>query len=330
MDESILVTGGSGFIGLNIVENLLGRGLRVVLHAQDEPPASALADFAGLPGTLVCAKGDVCDTKALAALARAHNARRVIYGAAITAGPQRERQIAARILSVNAVAAIALYQELAGRGLARFVYLSSVAVYGAAGYGDVPTAETVEPIPDSLYAISKYTTERSLARLRDAARGDAVCLRLGPAFGPWEYSTGLRDTLSPPFELLRHARQGRTCVLPRAGIRDWIYAPDIGAAVVQVLAATQPLAPIYNVGAGRTASLLDFAQALQQRYPQFAARLAQVPQDATLDLYAPHDRAMLDATRLAADIGFQATHDVSATVAAWLAWLDRHPDFAPA
>lgn len=329
MDSPILVVGGSGFIGLNIVEALLAKGETVVLHALDAPPASALGDFAKLPGRLVCATGDAADTQSLVALAHEHNVRRVVYGAAITAGPARERQSAARILSVNAVAAIALYQALAGPGLARFVYLSSVAVYGAAGYGDVPTAETVEPLPDSLYAISKSTTERSLLRLRDAARGDTVCLRLGPAFGPWEYSTGLRDTLSPPFELLRHARQGRTCKLPRAGIRDWIYAPDIGAAVASVLAAVQPLAPVYNVGAGRTASLLEFAQALQQRYPNFAARIAEAPENATLDLYAPHDRAMLDATKLAADVGFAATRDVAATIAAWLAWLDRHPDFAP-
>jgi nucleoside-diphosphate-sugar epimerase len=329
MDSAILVVGGSGFIGLNIVETLLAKGETVVLHALEAPPAAARADFAGLPGRLVCAVGDVADTRSLAALAREYNVRRAVYGAAITAGPLRERKDAARILGVNAVAAVALYQALAGPELVRFVYLSSVAVYGATGYGDAPTAETVEPVPDSLYAISKYATERSLARLRDAARGDAVCLRLGPAFGPWEYGTGLRDTLSPPFELLRHARQGRSCVLPRAGIRDWIYAPDIGAAAAAVLAAPQPLAPVYNVGAGRTASLLEFARALQQRYPRFVARLAASPADATLDLYAQQDRAMLDPTRLAADVGFQTSRDIASTVAAWLAWIDRHPDFAP-
>ena len=329
MDSPILVVGGSGFVGLNIVEALLTKGEAVVLQGLAAPPAAALADFEKLPGRLACATGDAADTQSLVALVLEHKVRRVVYGAAITAGPQRERQSAARILSVNAVAAVALYQALAGPDLARFVYLSSVAVYGAAGYGDVPTAESVEPLPDSLYAISKSTAERSLARLRDAARGDAVCLRLGPAFGPWEYSTGLRDTLSPPFELLRHACQGRTCLLPRAGIRDWIYAPDIGAAVARVTAAPQPLAPVYNVGAGHTASLLEFAVALQQRYPHFAANVAQAPHEATLDLYAPRDRAMLDATRLAADVGFHASRNVPATVAAWLAWLDRHPDFAP-
>lgn len=118
-------------------------------------------------------------------------------------------------------------------------------------------------------------------------------------------------------------------MLPRAGIRDWIYAPDIGAAAAAVLAAPQPLAPVYNVGAGRTASLLEFARALQQRYPRFVARLAASPADATLDLYAQQDRAMLDPTRLAADVGFQTSRDIASTVAAWLAWIDRHPDFAP-
>jgi nucleoside-diphosphate-sugar epimerase len=307
----------------------LGQGRHVLLHALDAPPSAALADFARLPGRLACHIGDATDTPSLVALAQAHKVRHVVYGAAITAGPQREKQIAARILGVNAVAAVALYQALAGMDLARFVYLSSVAVYGSAGYGDVPTAETIEPVPDSLYAIGKYTVERSLLRLRSDARGDAVCLRLGPAFGPWEYDTGLRDTLSPPFELLRHACQGRVCMLPRPGVRDWIYAPDIAQAVAATLLAEAALAPVYNVGAGRTASLLDFAQALQVRFPQFQARIANPSDIPTLDLYAPHDRAMLDPARLAADIGFAAARSVPAAVADWLIWLDRHPDFAP-
>jgi len=326
MDESILVTGGSGFIGLNLVENLLGQGLRVVLHAQDAPPAAALADFADLPGELVCATGDVCDTAALAALARAHNARRVVYGAAITAGPQRERQIAARILAVNAVAAIALYQELAGRDLARFVYLSSVAVYGAAGYGDRPTDEATEPLPDSLYAISKATVERSLARLSD---GDAVCLRLGPAFGPWERDTGLRDTLSPPYALLAHAMRGQICLLPRPGLRDWSYAPDLAAAIAACALADRRLELLYNVAAGHQQTLFEFAAALAPHFPGFGARVAAADETPTLDLYAPRDRAMLDTARLARDVGFRSRHVGVGAIDAWRHWLARHPDFAP-
>jgi UDP-glucose 4-epimerase len=329
MGASILVTGGSGFIGLNIVQNLLAQGQRVVLHAQDAPPAAAMADFAALPGTLVCVEGDVCDTPTLAACARAHKVDRVVYGAAITAGPLRERQIAARILSVNAVAAIALYQELAGPDLQRFVYLSSVAVYGAAGYGPQPTHEDSHPLPDSLYAISKATVEASLLRLRDAQRCDTTCLRLGPAFGPWERETGLRDTLSPPYALLAHAVRGQECLLPRAGLRDWIYAPDIGACVAATVRAPQKLASVYNVGAGHPTTLLDFAAALAAHYPGFTARIAGPHETPTLDLYAPKDRTMLDTTRLAADLGVRLRRSGLTDIDAWCAWLARHPDFVP-
>ncbi|MCM0022216.1 MAG: NAD(P)-dependent oxidoreductase, partial [Tagaea sp.] len=131
---AVLLIGGTGFVGLNAAEALLARGLTVVLHALDAPPDAALAEFAKLPGRLIAAQGDARDTDALAALTRTHGVDRAIYAAAITAGPARERQAAARILETNAVAAVALYQALAGR-LARFVYLSSVAVYGEAGYG---------------------------------------------------------------------------------------------------------------------------------------------------------------------------------------------------
>ncbi|MCA3245423.1 MAG: NAD(P)-dependent oxidoreductase, partial [Azospirillum sp.] len=46
---AILLTGGSGFVGLNVAEALLTRGATVVLHALDAPPPAALAEFAKLP-----------------------------------------------------------------------------------------------------------------------------------------------------------------------------------------------------------------------------------------------------------------------------------------
>jgi UDP-glucose 4-epimerase len=322
---AVLLIGGTGFVGLNAAEALLARGLTVVLHALDAPPAPALAEFAKLPGRLIAVQGDARDTEALVALARTHGIERAIYGAAITAGPLRERQAAARILETNAVAAVALYQALAGR-VARFVYLSSVAVYGEAGYGRPETDESVEPVPDSLYAISKHAAERALRRLRDPARGLATCLRLGPVYGPWERDTGLRDTLSPPYAVLGHARARRPCVLPRPGLRDWVYARDVGEGIAAVALHEGKLAPVYNLSAGAPFTLETLGAEIAKRHPGFVAR---VGSPATIDLYAPADRAPLSIAAIARDIGWRPRFSPAAATADWLDWLDRFPEFAP-
>lgn len=322
---AVLLVGGTGFVGLNVAEALLARGQTVVLHALDAVPEPARTEFAKLPGRLIAVQGDARETASLVALAQAHAIDRVVYAAAITAGLLRERQAAARILETNAVAAVALYQALAGR-VARFVFLSSVAVYGEAGYGRPETDESVEPLPDSLYAISKHAVERSLRRLREPTRGDATCLRLGPVYGPWERDTGLRDTLSPPYAVLGHARAGRPCVLPRPGLRDWVYARDVGEGIAAAALHEGPLAPVYNLSSGAAFTLEALGGEIAKRYPGFVAR---VGAPATIDLYAPADRAPLSIAAIARDVGWRPRFSPATAVADWLAWLDRFPEFGP-
>ena len=57
---SIMITGGSGFVGLNITSVLLARGETVVLFGPTPPPPAAAAHLARLPGRLVTVSGDVC------------------------------------------------------------------------------------------------------------------------------------------------------------------------------------------------------------------------------------------------------------------------------
>ena len=294
---AVLLTGGTGFVGLNVAEALLARGLTVVLHALDAAPDAARAEFAKLPGRLIEIRGDARDTDTLAALARTHGVERVVYATAITAGPARERHAAARILETNAVAAVALFQALAGR-LARFVFLSSVAGYGEAGYGRPETDESVEPVPDSLYAISKHAVERSLRRLRDPALGEATCLRLGPVYGPWE-----RDT----------------------GLRDWVYARDVGEGIAAALIHEGPLAPVYNLSAGAPFTLEALGAEIAKRHPGFEVR---VGAPANVVLYAPADRAPLSIAAIARDTGWRPRFSPATAVADWLDWVERFPEFA--
>ena len=72
---AVMITGGTGLVGLNLAEALLARGEHVVVVALDDVPAPARRVFAGLPGRLTAVVADVSDTDALTTLMRRHHVR---------------------------------------------------------------------------------------------------------------------------------------------------------------------------------------------------------------------------------------------------------------
>ena len=135
------------------------------------------------------------------------------------------------------------------------------------------------------------------ARLGDLWGLDIVSLRLSGVFGPWERATGVRDTLSPHCQILAAAVAGEDAILPRAGLRDWIYAPDVADAVLAVGQASALGHGVYNVSTGRRFTLLDWGGRLALSFPGFVCRLAQEGEAATIDFHGPSDRAPLAVER---------------------------------
>jgi FlaA1/EpsC-like NDP-sugar epimerase len=107
----ILVTGASGFVGVNLVAALLSRGHEVLAFSADAIPVAAVAGWRSVPGNLTEATGDVCDSASLERLMREHAIEAVWHGAAITAGPEREKREPRRILEVNLLAPSARWRQ---------------------------------------------------------------------------------------------------------------------------------------------------------------------------------------------------------------------------
>ena len=98
---NVLVTGGSGFVGLNVVEALLARGDSVVAASNDELPVYAKQVLGRLPGTLHTVRVDVADAAAVHDLFAQHRPEAVIHAAVITAGEGRELTGLDRVVDVN-------------------------------------------------------------------------------------------------------------------------------------------------------------------------------------------------------------------------------------
>jgi len=222
----ILIFGGTGFVGLNIAAALLARGHAVTLFDRAGLPPAAEKEFAQYADRLTAIQGDVTDRQAVeAAIAAGYQA--LVLGAAITAGPDRDAADPETILRVNLLAQLPILTAARASGVARIINLSSGAAYGMSAFRNEPLDEEMACNPASLYAITKFASEKVAARLGALWQCEIISVRLSAVFGPWERATGVRDTLSPQTQIVAAMQAGRDAVLERPGIRDWIYAPDV-------------------------------------------------------------------------------------------------------
>ncbi|MEM7024537.1 MAG: NAD(P)-dependent oxidoreductase [Pseudomonadota bacterium] len=324
-----VIFGGGGFVGLNVAEALLAHGGAVELVDVKPPPKVALDSLSRLPGTLRSSEGDVRDPERLAALL-SEDVDSVVFGAAITAGADRDAREPERILDVNLLGFVRVLRAARDQGIRRVINISSAAAYGDAAWRATdPLDEEISPDPVGLYALTKFGTERVARRLSELWRLDVRSVRLSAVFGPWERQTGDRDTPSALFQIMRAACSGEPAILSRPGDRDWVFGTDVGAAIVALLDAEQPRYDLYNISPGEAFSALAWGQSLAQHRPGFVCRLAEPGETATIDLFGGRDRVPLAIDRLVNDLGCQPQFDLMRSVQHYDAWVRGNAGYDP-
>ncbi len=318
---NILVTGASGFVGLNLLERLLSRGHHVTAVSMDQLPDAARREFGQLPGRLEPVQSDVRDEAALSKILDSRTVEAIFAGAAITAGASRERESPAAIFEVNLSAVVKLIALAAKHRVRRLVALSSSAAMGERLFGVQPLTEADAPQPVTLYGITKAAIE-SFARRWAALSPDAPQVavgRLSAVVGPWERATGMRDSLSPMHAIAVAAVRGTPIApLPHGGKRDWVYAGFVAEALEWMLIAPRLEHSLYNIGAGVTWHPREFADALIASGLAVAEkpRATEIPFND--DLLRP--RTYLDIRRLSQEFAAPpAPREAAASYARWVA-----------
>jgi UDP-glucose 4-epimerase len=308
-----VVFGGAGFVGLNLTEALLARGGEVVIFDRTLPPEAALEAFSKLPGRLSHTRGDVTDLAAIEATISGE-VDAIVFGTAITADARRDATEPDRILEVNLLSLVPILSRARDIGVRRLINLSSAAAYGTSAFRDDPIAEETCADPVSLYAITKFASERVGARLADLWKLDVRSVRLSAVFGPWERATGVRDTLSPHMQILAAAERGEPALLGRPGFRDWVYSVDVAEALLAVLDAGDPPHRIYNISSSEVWPVLAWGERLAAGRSGFACRLAEAGETPTIDLHGALDRAPLATDRIRQDLGWSPRYDMESSV----------------
>lgn len=305
---TVLVTGGTGFIGLTIAEALARDGETVVVFDLNPCPEG----FAPAK-SMSFVQGDVRDRSRLSAAMREHGVDAVVLTAAITADRAREITAAQAVVDVNVGGVAAGLQACAEAGVRRALLLSSGAVYGGLGRISGSLQETAGPLePENLYGITKLASEIVATRLAEVLDIDLSIGRVGTCFGPLERNTGLRDTLSPHWQVTQLARAGKPIILPRPGRRDWLYSRDAAAAVIALLRSSRRQNSIYNLASGFLWSISEWCEALKGIAPDLQWRFAGDGEAANVTYYSDYDRAPLSIDRLLADTDFEPRFDLQA------------------
>ncbi len=323
---TVLVTGGAGYVGMNVVEALVARETEVtVLEAGALP--SVVATALAAHGALVeLVNADVRDAAAVDALFARRRIDGVIHCAAVTAGAEREATDPASSIDVNQRGTLNVLTAARKHGVRRFVYTSSAAVYGESLYRLQRIYEDSSPVlPVSLYGITKYAAERMCVRLRDLWQFDAVCARLGTLVGPWERKTGVRDNFGTHSQLARCAVDGTEAVLPQHAVRrDWVYSRDVAAGLVMLLDAKSTRHAVYNLSAGgEWGGVGGWCVRLKADYPRFEYRTAAADEAPNIG-YTDRDRCPLDIGRIVVEFGFKP-RSTAAAYDGYLDWMRCNP-----
>lgn len=319
----ILIFGGTGFVGINIANALLARRHSVTLFDRAALPRAALETFAKYGDWLTFVEGDVTEQHSVENVI-AGGFDVIILGAAITAGPAREAADPQSILQVNLMAQLPILTAARKSDVARIINLSSAAAYGTAGFRHSLLDEETACDPLSLYAVTKYASERVAAHLSASWQADIISVRLSTAFGPWERLTGVRDTPSPQMQIVAALRERKEAILPRPGIRDWIYAADVGEAVTLLIETAKPRHSLYNISTGREWSALQWGEALAALHPGFVCRLAESGEAPTIDLHSEADRAPMSVARMQDEFGWRARFGCADSAADLSQWWRHH------
>jgi nucleoside-diphosphate-sugar epimerase len=314
----VVVTGGTGFVGLAVAEALQRQDHEVVLFGAAAIPAMCAGD----PALRLC-QVVVGDVRSQSDVANAIDERVdvVVHGAAITSSSDVETERPSDVLAVNLQGTVEVLTRARRVGSRRVVVLSSVAAYGhAKTFGETLLHEdTTRPEPSTLYGITKLAAEQVAFRLGELWSLDIRTIRLGPVFGPWEYATGLR-ALSAHSQVVDNALDGTECVLERKMHGDYLYSRDAGRGIVRIVESEKVSRKIYNLG-GPISTLADWCRAVERRIPAFRWRInAARP---TVRSWLRHDRAVMDSGAFDREFGLSRTALVGDAVDDSILWRER-------
>jgi nucleoside-diphosphate-sugar epimerase len=256
---AILVTGGAGFIGSHLVEYFLKIGEPVRILDNFSSGREENLQYLPKKPQLEVIKGDISDFHTV--LMAMKGIKYVFHEAGLVSVPLSIQQPSTSF-RFNTVGTFNIFEAARLSGVSRVIFASSAAVYGK--NNDLPLQERTTCLPLSPYALEKHYAEQ-LADLYYRIYGLAsIGLRYFNVYGPRQSPN---SSYSGVISILvdRCLNRKRPFIYGNGEqTRDFIYVKDVVNANIHALEAGEAGAYVFNVGSGKSISIKQLLQLLQQ------------------------------------------------------------------
>lgn len=291
---NVLLTGAAGLIGMAVRPTLEGRGHAVV-------PVDVTSFGHDVPG-LQTVPFD--DSTGFERLVEQHKIDAIVHCGAIS-GPMMAQGEPLKLVAVNIDATAALLDLARRHGMRRFVFCSSISVYGDVGPATI--AEDTPLRPTSVYGATKVACEQLIRGFAAEYGLDGVSLRIGRVYGPYRRAHCHLKTM------IGSSEAGRPTEIPcdPGFVYHYIYVDDVAEAIAAALEAPHLPDRVYNVGSGEALTMPALVQLAAPALPGLQASLVAGEDD------VPDVQTRFDVSAIARDLGWSPRFGMTAGLQAY-------------
>jgi len=336
MQKTILVTGGSGFIGSNFILQWMQQEGTPVVNLDK-------LTYAGNPRNLLqvssdsrysFTQGDVCDRELLRKLFELHQPRAVVHFAA-ESHVDRSIHGPDDFVRTNVYGTFCLlegaraYCEALGeheRNSFRFLHVSTDEVYGSLGPHDPPFCETTPYAPNSPYSASKAGSDHLVRAYYHTYGLPTLTTNCSNNYGPYQFPEKLI-----PLVLL-NARAGKPLPVYGDGqnVRDWVFVADHCEAVRTVLAKGR-VGETYNIGGRSEKRNIEIVETICAILDQSCPGDPTVPHRKLISFVKDrpgHDRRYaIDARKIERELGWKPRESFETGMRKTIEWYLKNEDW---
>jgi dTDP-glucose 4,6-dehydratase len=334
--DTILVTGGAGFIGSNFVLSWVAAlGTRLV-NLDLLTYAGNAANLAALDADsrYELVRGDIGDAELVGSLLRTHRPRAIVHFAAES---HVDRSIVSpgEFIRTNVQGTFVLLDEarkyFAGldereRAKFRFLHVSTDEVYGSLGADDPAFSETTAYSPNSPYAASKAASDHLVRAYHHTFGLPVLTTNCSNNYGPFQFPEKLIPLM------ILNALEGKPLPVYGDGknVRDWLFVEDHCAAIRTVLESGR-VGETYNIGGNSERANIDVVTTICDLVDEMRPRTGGAPRRELIRFVEDrpgHDRRYaINASKIARELGWRPAEKFESGLRKTVCWYLDHAEW---
>ncbi|MTI30681.1 SDR family oxidoreductase [Xanthovirga aplysinae] len=321
VESKVLVTGGAGFIGSNLIERLLSQDNTVVcLDNFSTGKEENIKDFLEHPN-FILQKGDIRNLEDCKLAVR--GVSYILHQAALGSVP---RSINDPITSneVNVSGFLNMLLAAKEEGVKRFVYAASSSTYG--DHPGLPKIEDKIGKPLSPYAITKYVNELYARNFSELYGLETIGLRYFNVFGRRQDPNGAYAAVIPKF--VRSFLEGKSPTVNGDGThsRDFTYVENVIQAnqLAALTESKEAINTVYNVACGENTSLNELVEAIKEYLGLFDESVKNIHVNYGPERKADVKHSLASIEKAKELLGYQPTHSFQEGLNESIDWYRKY------